>query len=73
MKYAIFTLTALLFPVISYANKGTLNETGISHGMWGDMMGSSVWGWAAILLHLVWLIAGILLIVWLWQQLTKKK
>ncbi len=73
MKYTIFTLTTLLLPLLSYAHTGTFDENSVSHGMWEGMMGSGMWGWTGGLLHLVWLIAGVLLIIWLWQQLTKKK
>lgn len=50
--------------------------------MMGMRIGASPWGmmttggsflvWIVMLLYLVWLLVGILAIVWLWQNITKK-
>ena len=53
-------------------------DNGINTMMsWGNTMGNMMggggfWSFTFTLTSLVWLIAGVLLIVWLWQQVTKK-
>lgn len=71
----LIALGILLTPVLAGAHSG---EDGSAHhsmmegfGMWGNMGG--LWSWLWALLYIVWLIAGILLAIWLWRQLTKKQ
>ena len=46
-----------------------MNYYGYGDGSWGGMMGS--WGWLMSLTWIVWLVVGILLVVWLWQKVRK--
>lgn len=71
---------ALLSPLAALADMAGGEQ---SYGMmsWGNMMswggmmggGGSFWFFTAGLTGLVWLIVGILLIIWLWQEINKKK
>lgn len=38
---------------------------------WGGMMGGGAWGTLAFLTWIVWLAVGVLLIIWLWQKISK--
>jgi hypothetical protein len=40
-------------------------------GMMGMGMGGA-WPWLAAIFYIVWLIAGILLVAWLWKQIVGK-
>lgn len=39
---------------------------------WTGMMGGGFWFWILWLTSIVWLVVGILVIVWLWKKITKK-
>lgn len=43
---------------------------------WGGMMGSGwgfgFWAWLAVSTWLIWLVVGVLLIIWLWRLISKK-
>jgi len=80
-------VVSFLLPVISIAHTDTpgINDGGIDHhemmdvitgdtvGSWGMMpwmnTGFGSWLWGA--LAIVWLIAGILLVIYLWQKIVE--
>mgnify|MGYP001575364420 FL=1 len=43
---------------------------------WGSMMGDSwgfgFWAWAMVTTWLIWLVVGVMLIIWLWRRIDKK-
>jgi len=46
-----------------------MNYYGFGSDGWSGMMGG--WGWLMGLTWIVWLVVGILLVVWLWQKVRK--
>ncbi len=76
MKKSLFVwgTLALLLPLLTAAHAEETNPDG--WGMMGlGMDGVGMYGfmgWSMFLLSLVWLIVGILAIVWLWQRIDKK-
>lgn len=60
------------------ANAGTMNwyrDDAWAYGMmpWMSSWTGGFWMWVMGLSMLVWLMVGILLLMWIWKQLTKKK
>lgn len=43
------------------------------HGTWGTMGGFALWGWFFFLCWIGLIVIEALVIVWLWQKVTKKK
>ena len=73
MRKIILTVSLfLLSPFMALADMAD----GQNYGMmsWGGMMGGGgyFWFFMAGLTGLVWLIVGILLIMWLWKEMNKK-
>lgn len=73
---AIIFPSLVSLPVLAHADGADTGE--MMSGSWGNMMNMMGMGnmtggsWLVSLLYLVWLIVGILAIIWLWQQITKK-
>lgn len=74
MKKIVFILSAILlvspFLVLAHSDSGVID----GHMMgWGGMMGQGGgWFWLAAFTWLVWLVVGILLIVWLLKKISQK-
>ncbi|PIR57767.1 MAG: hypothetical protein COU71_02335 [Parcubacteria group bacterium CG10_big_fil_rev_8_21_14_0_10_38_31] len=68
MKKILFTLFIALsfFPGIVGAHGEEMMPFDSLGGVGG------MWFWAGGLIHLIWLTVGILAIVWLWKQISKK-
>lgn len=69
-KILVFLL--LIIPLFTQATM----PYGTDRGLW-DSMGYMMQGWGLfglfyLLAYLVWIIVGILLIVWLWQKINRK-
>ncbi|MEX0877711.1 MAG: hypothetical protein WDZ40_02485 [Candidatus Spechtbacterales bacterium] len=69
----------LAFPMFTLAHtEDTYSDGGSFHMMdWHmgngvGMMGGGVFGFFALLTWLVWLVVGILAVVWLWQDINRK-
>lgn len=62
----ISLMSFIILPILTNANGG---DSQVSHGMMGF---GGLWPWIMLLIPLVWLVVGILVIVWLWKQITKK-
>ncbi len=67
MKKFILVLS-FLFPVLASAHAEDLGPEMM--GGW-NMMGWGLWPWFFTLTWLVWLVVGILIIVWLWKKINK--
>ena len=77
MKKLILYLYPVLFfiPSIVSADRGyMMNFDSVGGcGGWGWMMGyGGLWSWFSVLIPVVWLIVGILVIIWLWGKINKK-
>jgi hypothetical protein len=74
MKKLISLISLLLFSfplsISAHEEQQMMGWEGSS--MMGMGMGG-VWSWLAAIFYIVWLIAGILLAVWLWKQIENKK
>ena len=72
---SLISLLLLSIPLSIGAHEGQEMMGWSGNDMMADMMGTGmggVWSWLAVVFYLVWLIAGILLIAWLWKQITAK-
>ncbi|MBU3968715.1 hypothetical protein KJ991_00650 [Patescibacteria group bacterium] len=76
MKKLILYFYPILFliPSIVSADRGyMMNFDSVGCGGWGGMMGyGGLWSWFMVLIPVVWLIVGILVIIWLWGKINKK-
>lgn len=68
----LFVIAILLFPAVSSAHTGMVGPNDYGYDMMGWGMMSGFWFIIVWLGILVWLIVGILLIVFLWKKITRK-
>lgn len=80
MKKIILTASLLLMSPLAVladmADGQSYNMmSGVNMMSWGGMMGGggSFWFFIFGLGSLVWLVVGVLLIIWLWGEISKKK
>ena len=79
MKKILFGFITLMLslPIAAIAHLGEEVEEHVEYmnnnwtGM-GHMYGSGPFFWIIYLTSIVWLLVGVLLIVWLWQKISKK-
>lgn len=77
-KFIVLLLPLLLVALPAAAQYGMMDRENVGVGGsmtgWGGMMGNGfgLWNGLVVLMFVVWLVAGILLIVWLWEQIKKK-
>lgn len=76
MKHVVIALSIalLVFPFAAGAHAGDAGDAGTGFGMmsWGAMGSGGFWPLLLLFAGIVWLVVGILAIVWLSRQINKK-
>ncbi|MBI2607885.1 MAG: hypothetical protein HYW51_03605 [Candidatus Doudnabacteria bacterium] len=61
------TVSAHIDSVDSHTDEGMGYWPGMGH-----MFGSGAFSWFGYLMAIIWLVIGVLVIIWLWQKINKK-